>query len=97
MAINVNYQYTLTTQNAPNAMRLQSVGWVLGREAQEIKQGDALMWNFGIVYIVNEISNETNRFIEINTSPLDKPIDRYTQRLRKDRLVCILKPTKATI
>lgn len=89
----MNYQYTHTTATDPNAMRLQSVGWVVGTPAQEIKQGDALLWNFGIIYIVNEVSNETNRFIEINTSPLDKPINRYNQRLRKDRLVCILNPT----
>lgn len=95
MAINVNYQYTLNTQNDTKAMRLQSVGWVVGTPAQEIKQGDALMWNFGSIYLVNAITKVTDKFIEISTSPIEKPNDIYTQSLKKTRFVCILKNNAA--
>lgn len=95
MTTNVNYSYTLTTQNNPNAMRLQSVGWVVGTPAQEIKQGDALMWNFGCVYLVNAITKVTDKFIEISTSPIEKPNDIYKQSLKKTRFVCILKNNAA--
>lgn len=95
MAINVDYSYTLTTPNNPNAMRLQSVGWVVGTPAQEIKQGDALMWNFGSIYLVNAITKITDKFIEISTSPIEKPSDTYTQSLKKTRFVCILKNNAA--
>lgn len=91
MAININYSYTLTTQNDPQAMRLQYIGWVVGTPAQEIKQGDALMWNFGSIYLVNAITKITDKFIEISTSPIEKPTDMYTQSLKKTRFVCILK------
>lgn len=95
MTLNVNYQYTLTTPNHPYAMRLQSVGWVIGTPAQEIKQGDALMWNFGSIYLVNAITKITDKFIEISTSPIEKPNDTYTQSLKKTRFVCILKQPTA--
>lgn len=72
-------------------MRLQSVGIVLGTPSSEIKKGDFLMWNFGSVYSVNEIIAETAKTITIKTSPKDKPEEIYTQKLFKNRLVCILK------
>lgn len=90
MGLNVNYKYILTTPSNPQAMRLQSVGWVVGTPAQEIKQGDALMWNFGHIYKVNAIVKTTDKFIEISSSPIGDTKE-YTQSLKKTRLVCILK------
>lgn len=82
-------KYQLVNEGTKNAMRLQSVGFVLGTPAGEIKSGDFLMWNYGSVYSVNEILKETPKTIVISTSPKDS--DKiYVQRLKKDRLVCKL-------
>lgn len=84
-------KYAIVHQDHPQAMRLQSIGWVLGTPSAHVKAGDFLMWNFGSVYSVSEIVKETAKTITITTSPKDKPCQIYTQRLFKDRLVCILK------
>lgn len=52
-------KYQLVNEGIKNAMRLQSIGVVLGIPASEIKKGDLLMWNFGSVYTVNSILKET--------------------------------------
>jgi len=80
---------TLVNSTHKNAMRLQSIGWVLGTPASEIKPGDSLMWNFGSVYVVNSIIKATPTKIVISTSP-EKSSVVYEQRLKKTRLVCIL-------
>jgi len=90
MATNVNLRYTQTTPNDLKAMRLQSVGWVVGREAQELKQGDMIMWNFGAIYQVDKINKTTDKFIEITTSDITNPSKKYDQTLKKTRLICIL-------
>jgi|LakMenEpi03Aug12_release.lakeMendotaPanAssembly.Ray.scaffolds.fasta_scaffold116391_3 hypothetical protein len=82
-------KYQLTTPENKNAMRLQSIGLVLGTPAENIKQGDFLMWNFGSVYVVNEIIKETAKMIIISTSPKGSN-DIYQQKLNKSRLVCKL-------
>lgn len=84
-------KYATVSQSHPNAMRLQSIGIVLGTPSAEIKKGDFLMWNFGSVYSVDEIVSETEKTITIKTSPKGKPGEVYTQKLLKKRLVCILK------
>lgn len=82
-------KYQLVNEGTKNAMRLQSVGVVLGTPASEIKKGDFLMWNFGSVYLVNSILKETEKMIVISTSP--KGSNKvYEQKLKKSRLVCIL-------
>lgn len=83
-------KYQIVTLGTEKAMRLQSVGLVKGTEAKEIKSGDSLMWNFGAVYTVNKIIKETEKTIVISTSP-EGSNKVYEQRLKKDRLVCILK------
>lgn len=55
----------LVSPSTPNAMRLQSVGWVQGYSAANIKAGDSLVWNFGSITTVNSVSNVSARFIEI--------------------------------
>jgi len=83
-------KYTQVTQSHPQAMRLQSIGIVLGTPSAQVKEGDFLMWNFGSVYSVNKIVSSTAKTITIETSPKDKPTEVYTQKLLKSRLVCIL-------
>ncbi len=82
-------KYTLVNQGTKNSIRLQGIGVVLAQPAQEIKAGDCLMWNFGSVYVVNEILSETSKTIVISTSPVGSETV-YEQRFNKDRLVCIL-------
>jgi len=69
-------------------MRLQSIGFVLGTAAGEIKKGDNLMWNFGAISIVMDILKETDKMITISTMSNGKL---YERKLAKKRLVCILK------
>lgn len=83
-------KYTLVNKDSKNSMTLQSVGHVLGTPAKEIKKGDSLMWNFGSVYVVNDILKKTNKTLVISTSP-ENSDKVYEQRLSKERLVCILK------
>jgi len=81
-------RYTLVNESTPNAMRLQSIGNVLGTPAKEIKKGDSLMWNFGGVEVVSDIIKETEKTLVI--SVLYKG-NLYERKLAKKRLVCILK------
>jgi hypothetical protein len=80
-------KYTLVNQNTTNAMRLQSIGNVLGTPAVEIKKGDSLMWNFGAVEVVENILKQTEKMIVISISYNGKL---YERKLAKSRLVCIL-------
>ena len=85
-------KYAIVSRYNENAMQLQSIGWVLGTKAENVKSGDFLMWNFGSVYVVNDVIKSTDKQIVISTSPKDKQSDVYEQKLLKSRLVCILKP-----
>ena len=83
-------KYTLVNEKATNAMRLQSIGNVLGTPASEIKKGDILMWNFGSKGEVLEIINETPKTITIR----EKQVGAFyvgERKMTKSRLVCILK------
>ena len=81
-------KYTLVNETATNAMRLQSIGNVLGTPAMEIKKGDSLMWNFGAVEVVNDILKETDKMLTISILYNG---NLYERKLAKKRLVCILK------
>jgi hypothetical protein len=81
-------KYTLVNQNEKNAMRLLSIGNVLGTPASEIKKGDSLMWNFGSVEVVEEILKETEKTLVVSILYDGKL---YERKLAKKRLVCILK------
>jgi len=82
-------KYLRVTENTKNSMRLQSIGFVQGSPASEVKKGSFLMWNFGSVYVVNDILKETEKMIVISTSP--KGSEKvFEQKLKKTRLVCIL-------
>jgi hypothetical protein len=82
-------KYTLVNEGTKNSMRLQSVGVVLGTPAGSVKKGDFLMWNFGSVYVVNDIVKETEKTIVISESPRGSD-EKYERRLSKSRLVCVL-------
>lgn len=83
-------EYTLVNKSTANAIRLQSIGNVLGTSASEIKKGDVLMWNFGIKSEVLEILNETEKTITIKEKQV---INSYIgeRKMTKSRLVCIIK------
>ncbi len=81
-------KYTLVNETATNAMRLQSIGNVLGTPAMEIKKGDSLMWNFGAVEVVKDILKETDKMLTISILYNG---NLYERKLAKKRLVCILK------
>lgn len=83
-------KYAIVSRFNPNAMQLQSIGWVLGTPAGEVKPGDHLMWNFGSVYIINAIVSETGKSKTVSTSPINEPGKVFTQRFLKTRLVCRL-------
>jgi hypothetical protein len=80
--------YTLVNKTATNAMRLQSIGNVLGTPAMEIKKGDSLMWNFGAIEVVNDILKETDKTLTVSILYNG---NLYERKLAKKRLVCILK------
>lgn len=82
-----NMKYTLVNENTTNAMRLQSIGNVLGTPAIKIKKGDSLMWNFGAVEVVENILKQTEKMMIISISYNGKL---YERKLAKSRLVCIL-------
>ena len=84
-------KYQLVCEGTKNAMRLQLVGLVLGTPAMNIKKGDSLLWNFGVVSKVERIIKETAKTIVIESSYNNYPNKLYQRRLKKDRLVCILK------
>lgn len=81
-------KYTSVNQFDNNSMRLQSIGFVQGTPASEIKIGDSLMWNFGGVSKVNNITKETPKMLVISELYDGKL---YERKLFKTRLVCILK------
>lgn len=83
-------KYTLVNETATNAMRLQSIGNVLGTPAGEIKKGDILMWNFGSKSEVLEILNETSKTISIKEKQVGTSYI-GERKMTKSRLVCILK------
>jgi hypothetical protein len=82
-------KYTLVNETATNAMRLQSIGNVLGTPAIEIKVGSFLLWNFGSKTEVLEIVNETAKTITIKEKTVGTS---YVgeRKMTKTRLVCIL-------
>ena len=84
--------YQKVNEGTKNAMRLQSIGLVLGTPAGEIKEGNTLMWNFGETSEVLQVLRETALTISVQTKT--KTGNTYDRRFRKSRLVCILKPKK---
>lgn len=83
-------KYTRVNETETNAMRLQSIGYVLGTPAGEIKESDILMWNFGSKSEVLEILNETPKTITIKEKQVGGSFI-GERKMTKSRLVCILR------
>lgn len=69
-------------------IQLQSVGKVPAQEANNIKVGTKLMWNFGSISEVLEIVKETAKTITIKVKCESGYIGE--RRLNKTRLVAII-------
>lgn len=82
-------QYKSVSEDHPRAMRLISMGLVLGTPAGEIKPGDMLMWNYGYTSQVNSIVRETAKTLTISETDT-KSQKIYERKFSKSRLVCIL-------
>ena len=83
-------EYILLNQATKNAIRLKSIGLVLGTPAGEIKNGDVLLWNFGLKTRVIEILRETEKTITIKEKTIGASFV-GERKMAKKRLVCILK------
>lgn len=68
-------------------INLIGVGEVNAQPAENIKEGNTLMWNYGIKAVVKEIVKQTEKSIIIMERYGDKD---YRRTLRKSSLVCIL-------
>ena len=69
-------------------IQLIGYGWVDAHQAKDIKQGDTLMWNYGVTSVVESIEKETPKQIVIKERYQSGKS--YTRRMGKERLVCIL-------
>lgn len=81
-------KYATVSSATPNAMQLQSIGWVLGQPVKNIKLNDVLMWNFGETERVVEVIKETPKMIVIKVE--SKSGNYWERKMNKERLVCIL-------
>ena len=67
-----------------STIKLQGIGSVTAKPAQDLKVGDITVWNFGSHAKVLSIVKETAKFI---TFQIEESTGVYTRRLRKARLV----------
>ena len=81
-------KYAIVNQTNPRAMRLQSIGLVLGTPAGEIKEGDFLMWNWGYTSEILKITKTSEKMIFVKIKCSDGSI--IDHKFNKKRLVCIL-------
>lgn len=70
-------------------IRLQGIGWGPGIQAQNIKVGDRLMWNYGYVSEVVGIDPAGEKFL--NFSLKDEAGKVWPRRMGKERLVAKMK------
>lgn len=82
-------KYAKVNENHPQAMRLQSIGFVMGTPAKEIKTGSEIMWNFGSTSEVLSIVKETPATLTVLEKCCASGYT-ATRRLNKNRLVCLL-------
>lgn len=90
---NVAEQYLVTyvKSHHPKAMQLQSVGWVLGAPAIELKAGDMTMWNFGSLQEIVSIDRETAQFVVCTLRSVESGKIYPDVKYKKTRLLCVLK------
>jgi hypothetical protein len=69
----------------PKSIILQGVGWGKGTEAQEIKPGDKLMWNYGYISEVLSVEKVSNLFLNFTLKSESGQINQ--RRMKLTRLV----------
>lgn len=69
-------------------IQLIGYGWVDAQPAKNVKQGDILMWNYGVTSVVESIEKEAPKQIVIKERYQSGKS--YTRRMGKERLVCII-------
>lgn len=70
-------------------IHLQSVGKMPAQPAKNIKAGTKIMWNFGSVYQILEVTKETDKMIFVKTQSIEGG-KIYETKYLKTRLVAIL-------
>lgn len=82
-------KYQKSQSPSSKTITLQSVGHVIANFASEIKVGDSLMWNFGSVSKVTNITKQTDKTVWIEETTESGYVG--VRRMAKNRKVCILK------
>ena len=70
-------------------IHLQSVGKMPAQPAKNVKAGTKIMWNFGYVYQILEVTKETDKMIFVKTQSVEGG-KIYERKYLKTRLVAIL-------
>ena len=70
-------------------IQLQSVGKMPAQPAGNIKAGSKIMWNFGSIYKILEVTKETEKMIFVKTQDI-KGGTIYQAKYLKTRLVAII-------
>ena len=70
-------------------IHLQSVGKMPAQPAANIKAGTKIMWNFGSVYQILEVTKETDKMIFVKTQSVEGG-KIYETKYLKTRLVAII-------
>lgn len=90
-AIQAKYKYVSVNRNHKQAMQLQSVGWVLGTPAGELKDGDMTMWNFGSIQQIVSVDRETPSMVVCTVRSIESGNIYKEVKYKKTRLICVLK------
>ena len=75
----------VTIQYKPQSIRLQGVGWGKGTEAQDIKPGDKLMWNYGYISEVLSVEQISKQFLNFTLKSEKGEVNK--RRMKLNRLV----------
>lgn len=79
----------MINETRPNAIQLQSIGWVPAVPAADLKVGNVLIWNFGGTTELVAIRDVSSKFLELTERWYDerKGVCDSPRRVKKDRLV----------
>jgi len=69
----------------PKSIILQGVGWGKGTEAQDIKPGDKLMWNYGYISEVLSVEQISKQFLNFTLKSEKGEVNK--RRMKLNRLV----------
>lgn len=70
------------------AVKLQAVGWIKAKAANDFQVGEKMGWNFGSITEVTARLSETDSFVTFQLR--DKQGKLWERRLKKSRLVAIV-------